>query len=211
LIPAPNHILIAASNEFKDITQFVHQMWQTDFTYFKIIGWGWYYLSAVLDDYSCYVIHWELCDSMKAEDVKRTVNRAITTAKVKTKQKPKFLSDKGVCYVLNEVKMYLKDQLKMKQVHGKPMHPQTQGKIERYHKTMKNVVKLNHFYHREELTQELNEFVENYNNNKVSRAFKKLNTSRCIMVDLIKYLNKELLLNKKQLRKEGNCIIKKKY
>lgn len=52
LIAAPNHILIAASNEFKDKTQFVHQMWQTDFTYFKIIGWGWYYLSTILDDYS---------------------------------------------------------------------------------------------------------------------------------------------------------------
>ena len=52
----------------------------------------------------------------------------------------------------------------MKQVHGKPMHPQTQGKIERYHRTMKNVIKLNHFYHPEELIQALNEFDENYNN-----------------------------------------------
>lgn len=52
LIPAPNHFLLSAANEFKDKTQFVHQMWQTDFTYFKIIGWGWYYLSTVLDDYS---------------------------------------------------------------------------------------------------------------------------------------------------------------
>ncbi|WP_241791169.1 helix-turn-helix domain-containing protein, partial [Sphingobacterium rhinopitheci] len=38
LIPAPNHFLISAANEFKDKTAFVHQMWQTDFTYFKIIG-----------------------------------------------------------------------------------------------------------------------------------------------------------------------------
>ncbi|MVX36047.1 helix-turn-helix domain-containing protein, partial [Myroides sp. LoEW2-1] len=76
LIPAPNHILIEASNEFKDKTQFVHQMWQTDFTYFKIIGWGWYYLSTILDDYSRYIIHWELCDSMEANDVKRTVETA---------------------------------------------------------------------------------------------------------------------------------------
>lgn len=103
---------------------------------------------------------------MKAEDVKRTVNTAISKARLKTKQKPKLLSDNGPCYVSNELKTYLKDQLKMKQVHGKPMHPQTQGKIERYHRTMKNVVKLNHFYHPEELNQALNEFVENYNNNR---------------------------------------------
>lgn len=59
LIAAPNHILISVSNEFKNKTNFVHEMWQTDFTYFKIIGWGWYYLSTILDDYSRYIIHWE--------------------------------------------------------------------------------------------------------------------------------------------------------
>jgi transposase InsO family protein len=151
LIPAPNHILISASNEFKNKTQFVHQMWQTDFTYFKIIGWGWYYLSTVLDDYSRYIIHWELCESMKAEDVKRTVDSALKKARIKTKAKPKLLSDNGPCYVSNELKKYLKDELKIKQVHGKPMHPQTQGKIERYHRTMKNVVKLISFIIRKNL------------------------------------------------------------
>lgn len=40
LITAPSHILISASNEFKDKSNFVHEMWQTDFTYFKIVGWG---------------------------------------------------------------------------------------------------------------------------------------------------------------------------
>ena len=82
--------LLSAANEFKDKTEFVHQMWQTDFTYFKVIGWGWYYLSTVLDDYSRYIIHWELCDSMKAEDVKRTVTTAIEKAKLKSKAKPKY-------------------------------------------------------------------------------------------------------------------------
>nr|WP_262906120.1 DDE-type integrase/transposase/recombinase [Sphingobacterium sp. FBM7-1] len=114
-------------------------MWQTDFTYFKIVGWGWYYLSTVLDDYSRYIIHWELCDSMNAKDVKRTVNTAIEKARLKSKAKPKLLSDNGPCYVSNELKTYLKEDMKMKQVHGRPMHPQTQGKIERYHRTMKNL------------------------------------------------------------------------
>ena len=50
LIPAPNQFFLSAANEFKDKTEFVHQMWQTDFTYFKVIAWGWYYLSTVLDD-----------------------------------------------------------------------------------------------------------------------------------------------------------------
>ena len=174
LIPAPHHFLISAANEFKDKTEFVHQMWQTDFTYFKVIGWGWYYLSTILDDYSRYIIHWERCDSMKSEDVKRTVNTAIEKAKLKSKTKPKLLSDNGSCYVSNELRTYLKDDLKMKQVHGKPMHPQTQGKIERYHRTMKNVVKLNHFYHPEELVKALEKFVENYNNHRYHESLNNL-------------------------------------
>lgn len=75
-----------------------------------------------------------LCNELKAEDVKRTVGTAIKKAKLKTKVKPKLLLENGSCYVSNELKTYLKDNLKMKQVHGKPMHPQTQGKIERYQK-----------------------------------------------------------------------------
>ena len=60
LITSPAHIFISAGDELTDKTKFVHQMWQTDFTYFKIIGWGQYYLSTVLDDYSRYIVHWEL-------------------------------------------------------------------------------------------------------------------------------------------------------
>ncbi len=137
LITAPSHILISASDEFKDKTSFVHQMWQTDFTYFKIVGWGYYYLSTVLDDYSRYIIHWELCSSMKADDVKRTIDQAVKKARIKSKAKPKLLSDNGACYISGELSDYLKNTVKMQQVHGRPAHPQTQGKIERYHRTMK--------------------------------------------------------------------------
>ena len=133
LITAPAHIFLSASDEFTNKTGFVHQMWQTDFTYFKILGWGWYYLSTVLDDYSRYIVHWELCEGMKVEDVKRTVDRAILKAKITTKQRPRLLSDNGSCYIASELKEYLKDHYDINQVHGRPFHPQTQGKIERYH------------------------------------------------------------------------------
>jgi putative transposase len=56
LITAPAYVVIKAANEFKDKTIAINEMWQTDFTYFKIIGWGWYYLSTILDDYSRYII-----------------------------------------------------------------------------------------------------------------------------------------------------------
>lgn len=56
LITSPAFIVIKAANEFKDKTTAINQLCQTDFTYLKIIVGGWFYLSAILDDYSCYII-----------------------------------------------------------------------------------------------------------------------------------------------------------
>jgi transposase InsO family protein len=174
LITAPSHILISASNEFKDKTNFVHEMWQTDFTYFKILGWGWYYLSTVIDDFSRYIVHWELCRNMKVNDVQRTIDRAVKKAGLRKGQVPKLLSDNGSCYITEELKDYLHDNHGMKQIHGKPAHPQTQGKIERYHRTMKNVVKLHHYYSPEELQAALEVFVNRYNNKRYHESLKNL-------------------------------------
>ena len=57
---------MSASDSFQDKTTSVNQMWQTDFTYFKIVRWGWYYLSTILDDYSRFIVNWKLCGTMKA-------------------------------------------------------------------------------------------------------------------------------------------------
>ena len=56
LITSPAFIVIKAASEFTDKTTAINQLWQTDFTYLKIIGWGWFYLSTILDDYSRYII-----------------------------------------------------------------------------------------------------------------------------------------------------------
>lgn len=98
-----------------------------------------YYWSTVLDDYSRYIVHWELCEGMKVQDVKRTLDRAIIKAKIVTKQRPRLLSDNGSCYIAGEIITNLKEQYYMDQVHGRPLHPQTQGKIERYHRTIINI------------------------------------------------------------------------
>lgn len=80
LITSPAYIVIKAANEFKDKTTAPNQLWRTDFTYFKIVGWGWYYLSTVLDDYSRFILAWKVCATMKAEDVTTTLDLALAPA-----------------------------------------------------------------------------------------------------------------------------------
>ena len=91
-------------------TTSVNQMWQTDFTYFKIYGWGWYYLSTILDDYSRFIVSWELCSSMKAMDVKNTIDKALFTVDLPENRPPKLQSDNGSCYISNELAEYLQEK-----------------------------------------------------------------------------------------------------
>ncbi len=77
LISSPAFIVMKAASEFRDKTTAINQMWQTDFTYFKIIGWGWIYLSTILDDFSRYIVSWKLCTTMKTSDVTDTLNMAL--------------------------------------------------------------------------------------------------------------------------------------
>jgi len=66
-----------AASEFRDKTTAPNQLWQTDFTYLKVIGWGWFYLSTILDDFSRYIIAWKLCTGMATTDVQDTLNLAL--------------------------------------------------------------------------------------------------------------------------------------
>ena len=59
LITSPAYIVVKAADEFADKTTTPNQLWQTDFTYLKVTGWGWYYLSTVLDDFSRFVVAWK--------------------------------------------------------------------------------------------------------------------------------------------------------
>ena len=77
LITSPAFIVIKAADEFKDKTTAINQLWQTDFTYLKVIGWGWMYLSTILDDYSRYIIAWKLCTTIKTSNVPDTLDLAL--------------------------------------------------------------------------------------------------------------------------------------
>ncbi|MSQ76256.1 MAG: IS3 family transposase, partial [Rhodoferax sp.] len=80
----------------------------------------------------------------------------------RVEHKPRLLSDNGPCYISKELALWLKGQ-EMGHVRGAPNHPQTQGKIERWHQTLKNRVLLEHYYLPGALEQSVGEFVQYYN------------------------------------------------
>ena len=112
LITSPAYMVMRASDEFKDKTSYPNQMWQTDFTYFKIIGWGWMYLSTILDDFSRYVVAWKRCTSMTSRDVTETLELALQASgcdQADVVQKPRLLSDNGSSYISGELADWLSD------------------------------------------------------------------------------------------------------
>jgi putative transposase len=176
LITSPAFVVIKAAEEFKDKTTAPNQLWQTDFTYLKVIGWGWFYLSTILDDFSRYIIAWKLCTTMKADDVTDTLQMALTASgcdHVRVVHKPRLLSDNGSSYVSGDLAKWLDDQ-GMGHVRGAPNHPQTQGKIERWHQTLKNRILLENYYLPGDLKAHIGRFVENYNHRRYHESLKNL-------------------------------------
>jgi transposase InsO family protein len=145
LIASPAFIVMKAADEFSDKTTAPNQLWQTDFTYLKVIGWGWFYLSTVLDDFSRYIIVWKLCTTMKAEDVTATLEMALDAARL----------DKA-------------------SVRGAPYHPMTQGKIERWHQTLKNRILLENYYLPGDLEAQIEAFVADYNHRRYHESINNL-------------------------------------
>src|ERR1700693_5165494 len=165
LITSPAYVVIKAANEFKDKTTAINQLWQTDFTYLKITGWGWDYLLTALDDFSRYIVAWKLCATMCADDVTATLDLALSAAgldHVTVLHRPRLLSDNGSSYVAGDLARWLQDK-GMAHVRGAPYHPQTKGKIERWHQTLKNRILLNNYYLPGDLEQQIDAFVEHYN------------------------------------------------
>ena len=165
LVTSPVFNIVKAGDKFEHPTKRVNEMWQTDFTQFKVMGWGWYYLCTVLDDFSRYIIAWRLAPTMATTDVEETLLLALDftgVEQVDVKYRPRLLSDNGPAFISEALAQFLKPY-EIDQVHGRPHHPQTQGKIERYHRSMKSIVKLDTYFLPSMLEQAIADFVAYYN------------------------------------------------
>jgi putative transposase len=176
LITSPAFIVIKAADEFHDKTTAPNQLWQTDFTYLKVIGWGWFYLSTILDDYSRYIVAWKLCTTMKAHDVTETLTLALQASgcdRADVVHRPRLLSDNGSSYIAGNLATWL-DEHGIDHVRGAPNHPQTQGKIERWHQTLKNRILLENYFLPGDLETNIGAFIDHYNHQRYHESLANL-------------------------------------
>lgn len=113
LVQSPVFEMISAKDKYAIPTRRVHELWQTDFTHFKVLDWGWYYLSTVLDGYSYYIIAWKLAPAMAASDVEETLEMALKKSglqKARVRHRPRLFSDNGPAYLSKNLKQFLKRQ-----------------------------------------------------------------------------------------------------
>jgi transposase InsO family protein len=205
LITSPAFIVMKAADEFKDKTTAPNQLWQTDFTYLKVTGWGWFYLSTVLDDFSRYIVAWKLCTTMTAGDVTETLNLALKAAyldRANVVHRPRLLSDNGSSYISGDLAKWLKDH-GMQHSRGAPYHPMTQGKIERWHQTLKNRILLEHYYLPGDLRAQIEAFVEHYNHRRYHESLGNLTPA-----DVYSGRGQTILLERERIKR--NTILQRR-
>jgi len=174
LITSPAFIVMKAADRFANPTTAINQLWQTDFTYLKVTGWGWYYLSTVLDDFSRYIVAWKLCPTMAAADVTATLDLALQASGLDAvDRRPRLLSDNGPSYLATELADWLA-QHGISHTRGKPYHPMTQGKIERWHLSLKSRILLENYYLPGDLERAVAAFVEHYNHHRYHESLDNL-------------------------------------
>jgi putative transposase len=133
-----------AGKEYHRKTSRPNEMWATDGAYLKVVGWGYYYLVTVLDDYSRFILAWRLQPDMTAGSLIEVVQEAVEETgmtEVPLRDRTSLLSDNGPGYLSRVFDRYLW-LLGIRHIVASPYHPQTNGKIERYHRTLKEQVKL---------------------------------------------------------------------
>jgi len=136
-----------------------HHHWHVDIAYLNVSG-TFYYLCSILEGYSRKVLHWEIRESMREDDVEIIVQRAHEAF---PDARPRVISDNGPQFIARDFKEFIRIS-GMTHVRTAPYYPQSNGKIERWHKTLKETtIRPKAPATLEEARRVVAEFVEHYN------------------------------------------------
>ena len=201
---------IRAAKEYHQKTTRVHQMWQTDLTYFFIPGWGWYYIGGIIDDYSRYLICFEVVQDMTGPTLSDLVQKAVEITEmidVPIQRRVRLLSDNGSGYISKVFNEYL-DTLGIRHIFASRCHPQTCGKIERLNRTAKDRLGLVIHPTPEGLQRSIAEFSDWYNNERYHEAIGNLRPVDVYQGRAERILRQREKLKRKtiQLRRESNLL-----
>jgi transposase InsO family protein len=154
-----------AGKEYHRKTKRPNELWATDCAHLKVVDWGWYYLITVMDDYSRFILAWELKSDMAAGSLIDVVQKAVDytdMTDVPVEDRTALLSDNGSGYLSRQFGEYLR-LVGVRHVIASPYHPQTNGKIERYHRSIKCELSLLPYEMPSQLEGAIRAFIEYYN------------------------------------------------
>ena len=188
---------LVAGKEYHRKTTGPHQMWATDASYVRVVGWGYYYLVTVMDDYSRFILAHKLQRDMTSDSFVEVVQEAVDRTgldQVSVTDRTRLLSDNGLGYVSRAFRDYL-GIVGIKHILATPFHPQTNGKLERYHQTIKRDVKEVPSELPADLEAAIAAFVSYYNYRRYHKALGNVTPS-----DVLKGRREEILQPSKQVQ-----------
>jgi transposase InsO family protein len=165
LIKPAEIIGFKAAKEYWRKTKRPNELWATDCCHLKVIDWGWYYLVTVMDDYSRFILGWDLKTDMAGGSLEDVAQQAVDftgMTDVPLEDRTVLLSDNGAGYISQQFNEYLR-LVGIKHINASPFHPQTNGKIERYHRTLKSDLNRVPYDMPSELREAIIGFIEYYN------------------------------------------------
>jgi transposase InsO family protein len=188
-----------AANEYHTKTTRPHQMWATDASYFKVVGWGYYYLVTVMDDYSRFILGWKLQKDMSANSLIEVVQKAVDVTgmtDVPVENRTKILSDNGAGYVSRAFRDYLR-LVGIGHILAAPYHPQTNGKVERYQQSLKKEVNQLPYEIPSQLERAIADFVDYYNYRRYHKALGNVTPA-----DVLNGKREEILKRRKEVQSQ---------